>query len=110
MTLPTLGRIVHYRSKTGKYTLAAIVTATVDTLFRLGVEEGHLPDLTDATHVHLGVFTPGLAGHRNSTTTEDVGATLTARSVPAGGSYQEWDVPEDQTGEKPGSWRWPPRD
>ncbi|RKQ90482.1 hypothetical protein C8N24_0287 [Solirubrobacter pauli] len=35
---PTLGSTVIYRSKTGNYDLAAIVTATADTLWPEGVE------------------------------------------------------------------------
>lgn len=104
---PTIGRIVVYRSRTGKYSVPAIVSATVATLFRLGVEEGNLPDLDDDSHVHLVVFTPGIAGRRNSTTPEDLVAEMRAASTPAGGTYQEWNVPYDETGETPGSWSWP---
>ncbi len=106
---PTIGRIVVYRSKTAKYFVPALVSATVDTLYRPGVDGGHLADLTDDTHVHLAVFTPGYAGHRNETTTPEQAAELTARSTPAGGTYQEWDVPYDESGETPGSWSWPVR-
>ncbi len=104
---PTIGRIVVYRSRTGKYVVPAIVSATVGTLYRLGVEEGNLPDLTDESHVHLIVFTPGIAGRANSTTSPDQLAELTARSTPAGGTYAEWDVPYDEAGQVPGSWSWP---
>lgn len=106
---PTIGRIVIYRSRTGAYEVPAIVSATVDTLYRPAVEDGHVPDLTDDDHVHLAVLTPGLSGHRNATTTEAQVAELTARSTPAGGTYQEWDVPHDETGDTPGSWSWPVR-
>ncbi len=105
----TIGRIVVYRSKTGKYSVPAIVSATVATLYRPGVEGGHLSDLTDASHVHLTVFTPGYAGHRNDTTTAEQAAELTRLSTPAGGTYQEFDVPYDESGETPGSWSWPRR-
>ena len=106
---PTVGRIVVYRSKTGKYSIPAIISATVDTLYRLAVDEGHVSDLTDESHVHLTAFTPGFSGHRNSTTSVEQAAALTARSTPAGGSYQEFDVPYDESGETPGTWSWPRR-
>lgn len=106
MTLPNLADAVRYRSRTGKYFLAAMVTATQETLYRVGVDEGHVPYLTDEHHVHLAVFTPGKAGHRNSTTTETEAEAMRALSAPAGGTYQEWNVPEDQSGETPGSWSW----
>lgn len=107
--VPTLGDTVHYRSKTAAYTLAARVSATRGTLFRLGVEEGNVPDLDDEMHVHLTVDTPGIAGRRNSTTPPEVGEALTSRSTPAGGTYQEWNVPYDPTGETGGTWMWPAR-
>lgn len=106
---PTIARMVVYRSKTGKYVVPAVVSATQETLFRLGVEEGNLPDLSSPTHVHLTVFTPGIQGRVNSTTSAEELGRLQARSTPAGGSYQEWDVPYDETGEAPGSWSWPER-
>lgn len=108
---PTIGRIVHYRSRTGRYTVPAIVTATVDTLFRPAVEGGHIPDLSSPMHVHLTVFTPGTPGER----LPDTDPTINAANL--GGSYQEWDVPFDaSTGFRPpedpqaaGTWAWPPR-
>jgi hypothetical protein len=106
---PTIGRIVVYRSKTGKYVVPAVIAATVDTLYRPAVEEGHVAELTDESHVHLVVFTPGFAGHRNSTTTPEQAAKLTALSTPAGGTYQEFDIAYDETGETPGTWSWPRR-
>lgn len=106
MTLPRLCDRVRYRSRTGAYVLAAMVTATTETLYRVGVEEGHVPDLTDERHVHLAVFTPGKAGHRTSTTTEAEADSMRALSAPMGGTYQEWDVPEDQSGKTPMSWSW----
>lgn len=32
----------------------------------------------------------------------------TPKQSPAG-CYQEWDIPYDSTGERPGSWSWPVR-
>lgn len=86
-TAPSIGRIVLYRSRTGNYTLPAVVTATQDTLWAEGVERGDVPGLASEQHVHLHVFTPGTQG-----------------------SYAEHDVPMDDraAGEQaPGSWRWP---
>jgi hypothetical protein len=82
---PTLGRIVHYRSKTGDYDLAAIVTATSSSLSPAGLARSDVSPLSSDTHVHLHVFTPGKARH-----------------------YQEPNVPFDPTG-APGTWRWPAR-
>lgn len=107
--VPMLTDRVEYRSKTGNYRLAAMVTATVETLYRPGVEEGNIKDLDDEMHVHLAVFTPGLEGRRNSTTTPEQAEEMRAVSTPAGGSYQEFNVPYDATGEAPGSWRWATR-
>lgn len=96
-----LGSVVIYRSKTGDYDLAAIVTATSETLSSGGVEAGEVKPLSDRTNVHLQVFTPGKARH-----------------------YQEFDVPQDDVGATtvqavidagvlpaptPGTWRWPER-
>lgn len=87
---PTIGRIVHYRSNTGRYTCAAIVTATVDSLDPAGVAAGDVPALDSVWDVHLNVHTPG------------------AQVV-----YQEHGVPFDNGDaheeHKPGTWRWPPR-
>lgn len=116
---PTIGRIVHYRSRTGKYTVPAIITATKETLNPEGVKGGFIEDLSSDTHVHLTVFTPGKPGKRatakdfigdrkNATISENIG----------GGSYQEWNVDfddgsrkegDDSEDQKPGTWTWPPR-
>jgi hypothetical protein len=109
MPKPTLCRAVIYRSKTGNYDLAAMVAGTRDSLYRPAVAEGHLADLDSDEHVHLVVFTPGNQGHRNSTTTPEQVAELTRLSTPAGGTYQEFNVPYDPTGETGGTWRWPER-
>lgn len=111
--LPTICRIVMFRSRTGNYTVPAIIVATVDTLFKPGVEAGHVPGLSTAEHVHLVVFTPGKPGKR--ATADDFEAPSEhAISENVAGTYQEWDVPIDDTfvgraGEvqKPGTWVWP---
>lgn len=83
---PSLGRIVHYRSKTGNYTLAAIVTATHESQWAPGVDRGDVPALDpELGEVCLHVFTPG-----------------------AQESYQELAVPYDADG-GPRSWKWPDR-
>jgi hypothetical protein len=80
---PSIGRIVEYRSNTGNYTIPAVITATIDTLYRPGVEAGHVPDLSSVECVHLEVFTPGEQGR-----------------------YQEHDVAFDPDA-GPRTWRWP---
>lgn len=57
---PSLCRNVIYRSRTGDYSLAAMVIGTIDSLNPLGVERGQVPPITADTNVHLVVFTPGL--------------------------------------------------
>lgn len=82
--VPTIGRVVIYRSRLGHYSVPAVVTATQETLWPEGVERGDVPALSSPLHVHLHVLTPG----RKS-------------------SYAEHDVPLDESGETPGSWSWP---
>lgn len=108
---PTIGRIVLYRSRTGSYTVPAIITATTDTLNPQGVEAGHVPGLSSVHHVHLTVFTPGKPGMRGG-----AGDFLTesehGRSENVAGCYQEWDIPlAGGAGEAqgPGTWQWPER-
>lgn len=107
----TITRAVVYRSKTGKYDLPAVVTATVDTLDPAGVAAGHVPELTAANRVHLTVFTCGKQG------TAREGNEVNNEA--AGGSYQEFNIPqfvEPETGAEDeaveivaGTWRWPKR-
>lgn len=122
MQLPTLGRVVIYRSRTGNYSAPALVTATIDTLAPVGLElfefsEGKagVPPLSSPTHVHLAVFTPGLPGLRAGAqdfVTED---SPGGRSENVNGVYQEWDVPLSAIDpaldpEQPaGTWHWPVR-
>jgi len=112
--LPTIGRVVIYRSRTGQYDVPAIVNATRETLWEVGVERGDVPALSSETHVHLTVFTPG---------EPEAGPNATkpgriARKPPAGassvnlaGTYQEWDIGQatDPENPEPGTWRWPER-
>lgn len=70
-----LAEVVTYRSRTGGYDLAAIVTGTRDSVTDAGVASGDVRQLSSPSHVHLQVFTPGKARH-----------------------YQEFDVPQDDPG------------
>lgn len=115
---PTIGRIVIFRSRTGKYEVPAIVTATGETLAPEGVAafeasggEKGVPPLTGEQHVHLTVLTPGLPGQRGSAEDFEVQSAHPVQEN-VGGTYQEWDVPPDHdpfTGQLPGTWRWPAR-
>lgn len=117
---PSIGRVVIYRSKTGTYSMPAIISATVDTLYRPNVEAGHVPDLSSDTHVHLCVMTCGIPGERSANTSPELGRT----NPPAGGTLQESDIPQyvpaldtggdafwagDYSAQPPGTWAWPPR-
>lgn len=119
---PSICRIVVYRSRTGNYSVPAVVTATEDSLYRPGVEGGFVPDLSSPMHVHLTVFTPGLPGMR--VTAEDFEAPVPEGQVISenvAGCYQEWNVPfealrlggpvDDPHHLVPsaGTWHWPPR-
>lgn len=109
----TIGRMVTYRSKTGRYSLPAVVALTQDTLYEPGVQAGFVPPLSGPDNVHLVVFTSGFAGNRLPGTDPAIQADA------AGGTYQEHDIPrwadapasgffpyDDQP---PGTWAWPPR-
>jgi hypothetical protein len=116
---PSLGRIVIYRSRTGDYDVPAIITATVDTLNRKGVEAGYIPDLTDPERVHLTVFTAGVPGLRGSAVERGDFKVVSEHPVSenVAGTYQEWDIPlagsfaapTDGDEPMPGTWRWPER-
>lgn len=85
---PTIGRIVHYRSKTGNYTMPAMIVATKDSLWQEGVDKGDVPAITDKNHVHLLCYTTG-------------------KNI----QYQEFDVPmvAGPREAEPGTWWWPER-
>jgi hypothetical protein len=103
----SVARTVHYRSRTGNYTVPAIITATVDSLFRPGVEAGHVADLSGEECVHLQVFTPGFPGTRQSAD-DFLVESPHGRGENINGSYPEYDVPFDPDG-GPGTWSWPPQ-
>lgn len=121
---PTIGRIVIYRSRTGVYSVPAIITATVDTLYQPNVEAGLIAGLTDENHVHLTVFTPGQPGKRTAAASMADGDFKVLPkpehgvSENTGGLYQEWDIPFDAGSmdtdftydmQAPATWAWPPR-
>lgn len=109
--VPSIGRIVIFRSRTGKYDVPAIITSTTNTLNPEGVEAGHVPPLSSATHVHLTVFTPGRPGTRGPASDFLVESSH-GRGENVAGCYQEWDVPFDAERDAsvpPGTWRWPTR-
>lgn len=108
---PTIGRIVIYRSRTGSYSVPAIINATVDTLNPDGVAAGHVPPLEHPTDVHLTVFTPGKPGMRGGAG-DFLVESEHGRSENVAGCYQEWSIPFDASDEPeqaPGTWRWPQR-
>jgi hypothetical protein len=108
--IPTIGRIVIYRSKTGDYVMPAIVSATLDTLHQPNVDAGHMHPLSGPLNVHLTVFTAGYQGQVSQSTMENHPelADPARRNYPAGGTFQEWDIPYSDTDE-PGCWSWPVR-
>lgn len=130
MQKPSIGRIVIYRSRTGNYSVPAIVTATIDTLAEVGLRlheesggEKGVPPLSSDLHVHLAVLTPGKPGLR-ADAQDFVVESPHGRSENVGGAYQEWDVPYDggrlskdelepgtwyYAGQPPGTWSWPVR-
>jgi hypothetical protein len=105
-----IGRVVIYRSKTGKYDLPAIVNCTTATLDPEGVKLGHVPELSTPDAVHLTVFTCGKEG------TSREGNVVNNEA--AGGSYQEFNIPmsgfspataTEGDEPQPGTWRFPER-
>lgn len=102
-----IGRIVHYRSRTGSYTVPAIVNCTQDSIYQPGVDAGHVPPLTQEHAVHLTVFTPGQPGMRMGGT-DFIAEPQHRVSENVAGCYQEWDIPFDPAG-APGTWSWPGR-
>lgn len=120
---PSVGRIVLYRSRTGSYTVPAIITATVSSLNQAGVDAGHVPALSDEDNVHLTVFTPGKPGMRGGAG-DFLCESEHGRSENVAGCYQEWDiapagalgnersadiVQDDEKVFPPGTWAWPQR-
>lgn len=100
--LPTPGRIVEYRSATGRYSLAALVVGT-----QRNVDPVVIADALDI-HEHAGdhatdpALVPEPVRHPSY-------CHLRVFSAGPGPGYYEPNVPYDETGERPCSWRWPPR-
>jgi hypothetical protein len=112
---PSLCRIVLYRSRTGQYTVPAMIVANTDSLEEFGLklyEESDgtrgVPPLSGPGHVHLVCFTPGIPGEYDTPVQPRPDKALAPN---LGGSYQEWDVPYDEGPhpQLPGTWRWPLR-
>lgn len=112
----SLGRIVEYRSRTGNYSVPAVINCTTNSIYQPGVEAGFVPPISQIDNVHLTVLTPGKPGLRQSAG-EDApvaGAEnfLVTSPYPisenVSGCYQEWDIPYDVAG-GPGTWKWPER-
>lgn len=92
--VPTIGRIVWYRGKTGCQAMRpAIVTGDYWTVGLRGVEAGAIPAVSSVLRAHLWVFSPG------------------------GGGFAEYDVPpggdegvvNNMEELQPGAWCWPVR-
>lgn len=103
----TLGRIVVYRSRTGDYSVPAIIAATQDSLYRPNVEAGYIPDLSKPDNVHLTVFSPGPGGKR-ADAADFLVEPAHGRSENQGGTYTEYDISFSLDNE-PGTWSWPVR-
>lgn len=112
----SIGRTVIYRSRTGNYSVPAIVNCTVDSIYQPGVEHGFVPALSKVDNVHLTVLTPGKPGLRKLVEEVDgelppgvekfVNPSPHPVSENVAGCYQEWDIPYDPDG-GPGTWKWP---
>lgn len=92
-----LGATVHYVSRTGSYEVPAIVTANAMTINQANVDLGLLPGLQNEGRVHLLVMSPGPSGRRAGATDFKV-ESQHGRSENQGGTYTEWDIPEDSHG------------
>lgn len=111
---PEVGQVVLYRSRTGRYTLPAIVTATASSIDHVGVAMGNVPPLTGRWHVHLQVFTPGPSGGYQEHNVPPC-AVLSSDLLPDGEAVvalhdrQDGDDPAAVSGFTPGTWARPAR-
>ena len=96
---PTIGRIVHYRSQTGDYTLPATITATIDSLEPAGLKRMPELALSGPWHVHLIAFSPGPA-----TTIRELNVPLW---VPGPAGAFDGEATQTLPGQVPGTWAWP---
>lgn len=124
---PRLGATVLYRSLTGTYTMPAIISAVVGSLYPPNVEAGHVAPLSSDSHVHLAVMTCGIPGQVSQRTLEQQPelAAPDRPNIPAGGTFAEWDIPfwdpftatgdgqldawldGDLAAQPAGTWTWP---
>lgn len=119
MPRPSMGRIVWYRSRTGDYACAALITATKDgPVCQRNIDEGYMVGFTSATHVHLDVRSPGIPGKQRTSDFTEGFKDQTGIKMPASsGGYAEFDVPFWHPGkdkwefdeQPPRTWTWPPR-
>lgn len=112
-TKPSIGRVVVYRSRTGNYSVPAIINCAVDSIYQPGVEHGFVPPITGKDNVHLTVFSPGRAGMRvDQEQTPGAENFVNPSKYPVSenvsGCYQEWDIEYDEDGGA-GTWMWPAR-
>lgn len=91
VVIPTPGRDVLYRSKTGNYALPAKVSVTIDNLHIPSVEQGLIESLSSPIHAHLKVLNPG--------------PEYVELNVPHATLHPEFDARSNPF--PPGSWRWP---
>ncbi len=107
---PTIGRIVIYRSRTGNYSVPAIITAAQDTLWEEGVLTGMVPPLSSPDHVHLHVITPGgqrsYQEHDVSPAGPRSGRRLDMRS---GDQLAAGEQEDGAIRQNPRTWAWPTR-
>lgn len=108
----SIGRIVVYRSRTGNYSVPAIINCTTTSIYQPGVEAGFVPSISALDNVHLTVLTPGTPGMRSAAGFDSGDPFLVKSPYPVSenvsGCYQEWDIPYDPDG-GPGTWKWPER-
>lgn len=109
----SIARMVVYRSRTGNYSVPAVVNCTADSIYQPGVEAGFVPPITAIDNVHLTVFSPGRPGMRiDAGEQPGTEAFVVPSKYPisenVSGCYQEWDIPYDEAG-GPGTWSWPAR-
>lgn len=113
---PSICRMIEYRSRTGNYSVPAVINCCVDSIYQPGVEHGFVPPLSGNDNVHLTVFSPGRPGMRMDTGSDNpaefaenfVVKSKYPVSENVSGCYQEWDIPFDM-GRSPGTWTWPER-
>jgi hypothetical protein len=93
MQMPTLGREVYFRSRTGNYTLSAQIIGTQDSVAPAGITKGHVRRLSSPLHVHLLVRSPAFEGPARGTAADFINTDGEHPiEEPVNGIYREWDV------------------